>query len=187
MNINTFEKQFKKVIVQRGYDYYVNNHVIDIMQIDNSNWRAEVEGTEPYTVDVAIKSNGDITYANCDCPYDDDCKHIVAVLYAIQEQFNNPPVSVSRSSKTKKSTLQQLLATQTKENLINLILTVGKNSPNFLQELEMRLMEPTDIVMAAKKNNCPKSKNWARGAKRFHPTQSSIESTKRCLRNTSAR
>lgn len=151
MNINSFEKQFKKVIVQRGYDYYMNNQVIDIMQIDTSNWRAEVEGTEPYTVDVTFNAQGDITYANCDCPYDDDCKHIAAVLYEIKEQFYNPPVSVSKSSKAKKSTLQQLLTTQTKENLISLILTVGKNSPDFLQELEIRLMEPTDIVMAAKK------------------------------------
>ncbi|UPW83222.1 SWIM zinc finger domain-containing protein [Lysinibacillus sp. Ag94] len=187
MNINSFEKQFKKVIVQRGYDYYMNNQVIDIMQIDTSNWRAVVEGTEPYTVDVTFNAQGDITYANCDCPYDDDCKHIVAVLYEIKEQFYNPPVSVSKSSKAKKSTLQQLLTTQTKENLISLILTVGKNSPDFLQELEIRLMEPTDVVMAAKKNDCQASEMGARGEKWFYPTPSGIESTKRCLRNTSAR
>ncbi|MFJ8100655.1 SWIM zinc finger family protein [Lysinibacillus sp. NPDC096212] len=169
MNINTFEKQFKKVIIQRGHDYYVKNHVIDIMQIDNSNWQAEVEGTEPYTVDVVITSNGDITYANCDCPYDDDCKHIAAVLYAIKEQLNNPPVPVSRSSKVKKSTLQQLLTTQTKENLISLILTVGENSPNFLQELEMRLMEPTDIVKAAKKMIVQHLKSGQEGRSGFIP------------------
>lgn len=151
MNINSFESQFSKVIVQRGYDYYMNHHVIDIMQIDNCNWQAEVEGTEPYTVDIVIEANGDITDATCDCPYDDDCKHIVAVLYAIQEQFNNSPIPVSKSSKVQKSTLQQLLAAQTKENLINLILTVGKNSPDFLQELEIRLMEPLDILQASKK------------------------------------
>ncbi|KOP79737.1 hypothetical protein AMS59_05910 [Lysinibacillus sp. FJAT-14745] len=178
MNINTFEKQFKKVIVQRGHDYYVKDHVIDIMQIDNSHWQAKVEGTEPYTVDVVITSNGDITYANCDCPYDDDCKHMAAVLYAIKEQLNNPSVPVSRSSKAKKSTLQQLLTTQTKENLISLILTVGKNSPIFLQELEMRLMEPADIVKAAKKIIVQHLKSGQEGRSGFIPRHRASKAVK---------
>lgn len=178
MNINTFESQFSKVIVQRGYDYYMNHHVIDIMQIDNSNWQAEVEGTEPYTVNIIIKANGDITDATCDCPYDDDCKHIAAVLYAIQEQFNNSPISVSKSSKAQKSTLQQLLAAQTKENLINLILTVGKNSPNFLQELEIRLMEPIDILKASKKLITQHLKAGQEGRSGFIPRHRALKALK---------
>ena len=178
MNINTFESQFSKVIVQRGYDYYVNHHVIDIMQIDNTNWQAEVEGTEPYTVNIIIKANGDITDATCDCPYDDDCKHIVAVLYAIQEEFNNSPISVSKSSKAQKSTLQQLLVAQTKENLINLILTVGKNSPNFLQELEIRLMEPIDILKASKKMITQHLKAGQEGRSGFIPRHRALKALK---------
>jgi len=178
MNINTFEKQFSKVIVQRGYDYYVNHHVIDIMQIDDSNWQAEVEGTEPYTVDVVIEANGDITDMTCDCPYDDDCKHIVAVLYAVQEQFNNSPKPVSKSSKAQKSTLQQLLAAQTKENLISLILTVGKNSPHFLQELEIRLMEPTDILKTSKKLITQHLKAGQEGRSGFIPRHRALKALK---------
>ncbi|MDM5250901.1 MULTISPECIES: SWIM zinc finger family protein [unclassified Lysinibacillus] len=149
MNINSFEKQFNKVIVQRGHNYYMDGHVIDIIQIDDSNWQAEVEGSELYIVDIVVKANGDITHAECDCPYDDICKHIAAALYEIQGQLNNPRVSVSKSSKAQKPTLQQLLATQSKENLITLILKVGQNSPSFLQELEMLLTEPKDILKAA--------------------------------------
>ncbi|MGE7913342.1 SWIM zinc finger family protein [Lysinibacillus xylanilyticus] len=149
MNIHTFEKQFNKVIVQRGYNYYLNHHVIDIMQIDNSIWQAEVEGSELYTVDIVIKPNGDITHTDCDCPYDDVCKHIAAVLYEIQAQLNKPLVSESKPSKAQKPTLRQLLATQSKENLITLILKVGQNSPSFLQELELLLTEPADVLKAA--------------------------------------
>ncbi|KOS61196.1 SWIM zinc finger family protein [Lysinibacillus agricola] len=149
MNIHTFERHFNKVILQRGYNYYQNRHVIDIIHIDNSNWQAEVEGSELYIVDIIVEANGDITHVDCDCPYDDICKHIAAALYEIQGQLNNPRVSVSKSSKAQKPTLQQLLATQSKENLITLILKVGQNYPSFLQEFEMLLTEPADVLKAA--------------------------------------
>ncbi|WP_341300959.1 SWIM zinc finger family protein [Lysinibacillus sp. FSL H8-0500] len=147
MNIHTFEKHFNKIILQRGYDYFINEYVIDVIAIDEHNWQAEVEGSELYTVNVEIEENGHITYVDCDCPYDNDCKHMVAVLYTIQEQFNKPPLV----SQKQQSTLQQLLVAQSKENLINLILTVGKSTPQFLKELEIHLMKPTDIIAASEK------------------------------------
>ncbi|WP_185907862.1 hypothetical protein [Psychrobacillus soli] len=45
MNIKTFEQQFNKTILNRGYDYYVDGHVEDIVQINAHNWQAEVDGT----------------------------------------------------------------------------------------------------------------------------------------------
>ncbi|KOY80117.1 SWIM zinc finger family protein [Lysinibacillus macroides] len=147
MNIHTFEKHFNKIILQRGYDYFINEYVIDVIAIDEHNWQAEVEGSDLYIVNVELEENGDITYADCDCPYDNDCKHMVAVLYTIQEQFNKAPLV----SQKQQSTLQQLLVAQSKENLINLILTVGKSTPQFLKELEIHLMKPTDIIAASEK------------------------------------
>ena len=30
MNMNMFEKQFNKIILKRGYDYYINGYVVDL-------------------------------------------------------------------------------------------------------------------------------------------------------------
>ncbi|WP_391206661.1 SWIM zinc finger family protein [Psychrobacillus sp. L4] len=150
MNINTFENQFHKTILKRGYDYYIDGHVEDIVQIDAHNWQAEVDGTSIYVVDVRIHANGDILYADCDCPYDGDCKHIVAVLYEIRDQQQTAQIQLSSPLKKKnKPTFQQLLQSQTKEQLVVLLTKVGKNHPAFMKELEMLLIKPDDSLKAA--------------------------------------
>ena len=86
MNINTFENQFNKTILKRGYDYYIQGHVDSLDQLDKTTWQAEVDGSSVYIVDIQINSKGEISFTNCDCPFNDDCKHIAAVLYTIQAQ-----------------------------------------------------------------------------------------------------
>lgn len=149
MNINTFEKQFNTTILKRGLDYYTNGHVEDIVQIDDYNWQAEVDGSSTYVVDVRINTNGSITYADCDCPYDDDCKHIAAVFYAIRDQQGT--ASAQTTTSVNKPTLQQVLQSQTKEQLVELITKVGQNHPTFIKELEMLVTTPDDSLKAAEK------------------------------------
>lgn len=146
MNINTFQKQFNKTILKRGLDYYTNGLVEDIVQIDEHNWQAEVAGSSTYIVDIRTNKKGDILYADCDCPYDDDCKHIAAALYAIQHQQGTTSVQT-----TAKPSLQQLLQSQTKEQLVEIIMKVGKNHPTFIKELEILITAPDDALNAAEK------------------------------------
>lgn len=146
MNIKTFEKQFNNTILKRGYNYYMNNHVEDLTRIDATNWQAEVSGTYTYVVDVQMNASGDITYTDCDCPYDDDCKHIAAVLYEIRDHQHTAPIQTATAKKT---TLREHLQTQTKEQLIELISSVGQNHPAFLKELELRLSTPQDTLEEA--------------------------------------
>lgn len=148
MNINNFEKNFNKTILKRGIDYYSDGHVDDLMQINEHNWQAEVFGSSLYIIDLRILTNGDISYVDCDCPYEGDCKHIVAALYEIRAQWQTAATSIISE---KKETLQQMLQAQTKEQLIQLILNVGQNHPAFTHELKMLFTTPEDSLKAAEK------------------------------------
>ena len=148
MNMNMFEKQFNKIILKRGYDYYINGYVVDLTQIDDTNWQAEVEGTQMYVVDVRLNTGGDIIHTDCDCPVEHDCKHIVATLYAIQDPEHISTVLPS-SNPTSKPSIKEYLQSQTKEQLIALITKVGQNHPAFIKELEMLLTTPDDALEAA--------------------------------------
>ncbi|GAC41557.1 DEAD/DEAH box helicase [Paenibacillus popilliae] len=75
---------------RRGEDYYRLGKVSGLKKsADGCNYTARVKGSQSYSVEVEIWSDGEIsTY--CDCPayysYDHDCKHIAAVLIAIHDQ-----------------------------------------------------------------------------------------------------
>ena len=74
-------------IWQRGFDYYENGAVTMLEETSPGEWTAIVEGTEDYTVEISLAGNG-VEAWTCDCPYDmgNICKHVVAVLLAIQAE-----------------------------------------------------------------------------------------------------
>src|SRR5690625_3853241 len=82
---------FPDLVFNRGFAYYKNKHVHDLLfDINHNIWTANVQGTEAYFVEVNLTNfdNGSIS-AYCDCPaFDtyDTCKHIVAVLLSAADQ-----------------------------------------------------------------------------------------------------
>ncbi len=86
MKLSSFEKEMEPQIVQRGGGYFAENAVLNLERITQKDWRAEVQGSDIYNVNIAIKGS-EIVAWECDCPYDwgPVCKHVVAVLYAIRE------------------------------------------------------------------------------------------------------
>ena len=97
MNYKDFEEHIAEGILQKGKAYFDNGVVEDLEKTDG-HWLANVHGTEVY--EVAIKGIRSIKSWDCDCPYDHGpiCKHVAAVLYAIQANNNK-----QRTSKIKKS------------------------------------------------------------------------------------
>lgn len=78
---------FTNRILERGYHYYLEKRVNNVVKIDNI-YHASVEGSETYHVEIEIKPGNKIGYMHCDCPYckdGHDCKHEVAVLIEIIE------------------------------------------------------------------------------------------------------
>ncbi|UFT98521.1 DEAD/DEAH box helicase [Radiobacillus kanasensis] len=74
---------------KRGFDYFHKGRVYGLQHNPSiRSWRAQVRGTEPYSVRVFFFEHDDLE-ASCDCPayathY--TCKHIAAVLLAISQE-----------------------------------------------------------------------------------------------------
>lgn len=68
-------------IIGRGENYRLN---VENLKTTADGWAAKVHGTDVYEVNIEHDDEGDF-YCECDCPYDDYCKHIVAVAYEIAD------------------------------------------------------------------------------------------------------
>lgn len=82
-----FEHLFRDHILQRGYSYFQDGAVRNLKRDRNQIW-ATVQGSEDYTVYIELKDDG-IEILECSCPYFQDshnCKHLAAVLYALDEE-----------------------------------------------------------------------------------------------------
>lgn len=81
-----WKKLFAMHILERGYDYYLENLVKNI-DISEDIIRADMIGSDDYEVEISI-NNGEVTDLYCSCPYALDgrnCKHMAAVLYEWSE------------------------------------------------------------------------------------------------------
>lgn len=77
---------FREHILERGRNYYYDGAVTEFQKTKNG-YRAIVEGTEDYEVEIEIEE-GNICDMYCSCPYAEDgnyCKHMAAVLYKMEE------------------------------------------------------------------------------------------------------
>ncbi len=86
--LDEFEDLFQPHILKRGEGYYDDGRVQDLEHSGDS-WTALVYGSNPYEVSLTLTSDYEITSITCDCPYaeEDNCKHMAAVLYELQEEL----------------------------------------------------------------------------------------------------
>ena len=96
---------------ERGRNYYRQDRVQKV-EIDGGEIRATVRGSNYY--DVAIDIVDDTIRTHCSCPYDyaGDCKHIVAVLLAVDDR------DTDTVSETAPESDEQLPATVDIESLV---------------------------------------------------------------------
>jgi uncharacterized Zn finger protein len=103
--LSNFEQYIDETILKRGLAYFKKGQVTDVEEISPGCYKAMVEGSEDYIVELTIKNNV-ITKYECDCPYDIGpvCKHIAAVIFYLQTDVLNmseqPPLK--RKAKTAK-------------------------------------------------------------------------------------
>ena len=92
-----WETYFQKRILDRGYEYYFDDHVEDL-HINSNRIKAVVHGTDFYHVEIKLNGN-QIIGMSCDCPYAQDghnCKHMAAVLYEWQLSATYPVIDNSK-------------------------------------------------------------------------------------------
>ena len=96
-----FEGLFPERILQRGYDYYCEGSVTEVSRTGQV-YEALIYGTETYNVKIVLDDNQELFDMDCDCPYarENNCKHMVALLYHIQ---NDEEVSNKKKVQSKET------------------------------------------------------------------------------------
>ena len=77
---------FPPHIVERGLLYFQQGKVRDVQKTSAGRYRAEVCGSENYSVWLKLDSDLYIKDGGCDCPYGGACKHMAALWYAVRAQ-----------------------------------------------------------------------------------------------------
>ncbi len=80
--------RFSSTIVARGEEYFKQGKVLSISQDKNRVYATVAgNGRRPYSTSLYFKEDGvTLQSTACSCPYYYDCKHAVAVLFALEEQ-----------------------------------------------------------------------------------------------------
>ena len=81
--MKSWKRYFEDKILCRGLDYYESN-AVRIHDYSNEHVHAQVAGSSVYDVSIYFKDSK-ITSMYCDCPYWDNCKHLAATLYYIED------------------------------------------------------------------------------------------------------
>jgi len=90
MNINNFEDYLPPSIVSRGYAYYTEARVEELDEYYDNCFSSEIEGSELYVPEIELDDDGTVLSWDCDCPYGDFCKHLVAMMYEIRDVVKFP-------------------------------------------------------------------------------------------------
>ena len=99
-----WEDMFRPHILERGYDYYMTGAVEELTRLDSEEnfYEATVEGSTEYHVELQY-DRGAVMDMECDCPYamgGNNCKHMAAVLYELEEQQDKTKMCVNRENRS---------------------------------------------------------------------------------------
>ena len=111
MILEDWKSLFESRILTRGRSYWKSGHVTKLTCTPDR-IRAVVLGSEAYKVGIEL-DNGEVFDASCTCPFsvesDFYCKHIAAVLYAVEEDpASKPGVEASWQDTLEKMTTMLL-------------------------------------------------------------------------------
>ena len=107
--MESWKDYFEKRILDRGRSYY-NNGAVQNLRKTAEGYEAYVSGTVRYEVEIEME-NGKVEYMSCDCPYADsgeNCKHMAAVMYAIEKQENGTIELNGKSGRNKQTAKENL-------------------------------------------------------------------------------
>lgn len=140
-----FKQMIPAQILSRGRDYVRQGQILDLsFDEEELVWEAQVEGTDLYDVRIELQANGSLT-SSCTCPYDlgEHCKHVAAVLYAIEEAFPDQLGTKPRRKPAKRQTrhdkLRQRLQKTAHEQLVSILLELTQRDRELLNQLLIRL------------------------------------------------
>lgn len=125
-----WEYKFNEIILRRGLDYYLDDSV-RIIEKDEELVRALVRGSSNRDYQVKIKfTNHRMSDANCTCPYareNEYCKHMAAVLYALDEKIDQPRANEENDHGPVDS-LQDIVSGMSEADVKKLLLAEAENN-----------------------------------------------------------
>lgn len=156
MNLNNFGNYIDKKILDRGYNYYTDDHVLSVTQTEDNVYEAEVEGTDTYTVKVELDEENEIIDAVCDCPYDmgEYCKHQAAVFFELKNLKGIPGSDTKKAVKKQNKTtalkhephktrktpdIKKILSGRTKDELEAFLLDIASQNKEIKQRIILHL------------------------------------------------
>ncbi|GIP34220.1 SWIM zinc finger domain-containing protein [Paenibacillus sp. J2TS4] len=156
MKLNQIRNWIHPVILERGEAYRANGHILSVSEVEPQVYRAVVEGSDPYEVEIELSSQGEVIHTFCDCPYDQGpiCKHVTAVLLEISDEFS--PIGKAKPSSRRKSahkSIKDHLTSLSKDELIRLLIRFSNEIEDVKQALELQFMEasPKESLQLFKK------------------------------------
>ncbi|MDW7650356.1 MAG: SWIM zinc finger family protein [Bacillota bacterium] len=123
-------------IAERGLAYY-HEGLVENVRVDGAWAEALVLGNYgDYEVRVHLEN---VAFSECDCPYDDYCKHIAAVCYYIDRESGventGQPAPVVEKTANRLGFLDDL----SRDALLDIVKTVAADNPSFLESLILAL------------------------------------------------
>ncbi|WP_059172390.1 SWIM zinc finger domain-containing protein [Bacillus sp. FJAT-27445] len=142
MKLENFESYIDPEILKRGLDYFERGFVSSLVEKETDFWFALVEGSDDYEVEVRLAAGETIVELFCDCPYDwgPYCKHQSAVLYKIRSFKKSGTVGTDMEKHPKKS-FGAILSELTKEELIGIIMELGREYPDAKRRIQFQYAE----------------------------------------------
>ncbi|MCM3728105.1 SWIM zinc finger family protein [Neobacillus cucumis] len=151
MKLSNFEQWIEDKVLERGQGYFKKGKILNLTTSDEIQYTALVDGSKVYRVNIYI--NGDVVVnAYCDCPYDLNkyCKHKAAVLYALRDKRPERHDLAVIEEQEKKS-VNSILQSQNKEDLINIILDLTEEFPDIEKRLIFKFSPDKEEISSAKK------------------------------------
>ena len=121
-------KWIPKYIIDRGYEYYEEGHVEDVEVHDKKVFAFVTGNAGNYEVVIDLE---DFAESSCECPYENYCKHMAAVVYDIQGAGE--------------STVKEKLNGLEKEELLTVLNRLLQSSKN-VQIVEKMLKKGKDLT-----------------------------------------
>ncbi len=151
ISLENFREWITPDILQRGHDYFNKNLIQNLDEIEDGRWQAEVEGSYLYEIEIYRSPDNSLEYY-CNCPYDwgPVCKHVAAVLFAIEEMFPEyfekskkvrPP---RKKRKTKSEKIDDILQNISYEELVEIVKNLALEDHQFYNQLAIQFGTPAD-------------------------------------------
>lgn len=148
IKLSNFGEFVSSKIFDRGLDYYESGTVSLVSVDNNGSYEFEVEGTEPYTVEIDLEGQV-IADVSCTCPYNYGpiCKHLVASFLYIERELQDQDFSgfgsyeevsskpLSKQARSSHPKIQKILDKATLEDLKKFIIQQSEYDSAFQKSL----------------------------------------------------